>query len=118
MKPKYSLFKNAKYAMDGIIAMIKSEKSFRIEIAIIIPAIIISIFLPLSLLEHLLLIVVALLILIVEALNSAIESCVDLVTDKWHEKAKIAKDCASAAVLLSVIMACCVWGFVILSLIF
>lgn len=50
--------------------------------------------------EQILLIGVLFLILITEALNSSIEACVDLVTTKWHKQAKIAKDCASAAVFL------------------
>ena len=56
---------------------------------------------------------VLMLILIIEALNSAIEACVDLITNEWHEKAKIAKDCASAAVFFSVLSALFVWGFIL-----
>lgn len=109
MKPKYSFFSNAKYALDGVLAMLKYEVAFRIELAIIIPAAIISFFLRLSLLEHLFLLFSLFLILIVETLNSSIEACVDLFTSKWHEKAKIAKDCASAAVFFSVIFAILVY---------
>jgi diacylglycerol kinase len=50
------------------------------------------------------------LILIVEALNTAVENTVDLITDKWHELAKKAKDTASAAVFLSIIQAVIIWS--------
>lgn len=110
MKPKYHLFKNAKYAFEGVKALIKNEVAFRLELSIIIPALILSFFLKLSLTQHLLLILVLMLILITEALNSAIEACVDLTTSKWNEKAKIAKDCGSAAVFFSVCLAIFVWG--------
>ena len=113
MKPKYHFFNNAKYAFEGIFALLKNEKSFRIEFCIIIPAIILSFFLKASFIEHLFLVSVLMLIFIVEALNSAIEACVDLITNEWHEKAKIAKDCASAAVFLSVLLALFVWGFIL-----
>ncbi|MBK1971817.1 diacylglycerol kinase [Campylobacter sp. TTU-622] len=113
MKPKYSLLNNTKYAIEGILSLIKNETSFCIELSIIIPAIIISFFLPISLLEHLFLIFVLILILIVEALNSAIESCVDLITNEWNEKAKIAKDCGSSAVFFSVILALFTWGMIL-----
>lgn len=113
MKPKYHLFKNAKYAFDGIKALIKNEAAFRLELCIIIPIAILSFFLKLSFLEHLFLIAVLMLILIVEALNSAIEACVDLITSEWNEKAKIAKDCGSAAVFFSVCLALFVWGFIL-----
>lgn len=113
MKPKYHLFKNAKYAFEGIKALIKNEKAFRLELAIIIPALILSFFLELPLVQHLLLIFVLMLILITEALNSAIEACVDLACEEWHEKAKIAKDCGSAAVFFSVCLALAVWIYVL-----
>ncbi len=116
MKPKYHFFNNAKYAFSGIKAMLKSEISFRIELCIILPAIIVSLFLPVEFWAHLLLIIVLLMILIVECVNSAIEACVDLVTDEFHQKAKIAKDCASAAVFFSIILAVGVWIFVLISL--
>lgn len=112
MKPKYHFLNNARYALEGLFALFKNEMAFRIELCIIIPAIVFSFFLKISFLEHLLLISVLILILIVEALNSAIEACVDLINE-WHEKAKIAKDCASAAVFFSVLLALFVWGFIL-----
>jgi len=109
MKPKYNFFKNAKFAFEGLLAMTRLEMAFRIELVIIIPALLVSIFLPISLTQHLILVAVLVLILIAEAFNSAIEACVDLVTDKWHERAKIAKDCASAGVFLAVLLALLTW---------
>lgn len=100
MKPKYHLFKNAKYALEGILILLKNEMSFKIEFGIIIPAIICSFFLPVSLVEHLLLVSVLLVVFIAESFNTAIEACVDLSVDSWHKQAKIAKDCASAGVFL------------------
>lgn len=116
MKPKYHFLNNARYALEGIFTLFKNEMAFRIELYIIIPAIVFSFFLKVSFLEHLLLVSVLMLILIIEALNSAIEACVDLVTNEWHEKAKIAKDCASAAVFFSVLLALFVWGFILYSI--
>ncbi|HFP7710858.1 TPA: diacylglycerol kinase [Campylobacter jejuni] len=113
MKPKYHFLNNARYALEGIFTLFKNEMAFRIELCIIIPAIVFSFFLKVSFLEHLLLVSVLMLILIIEALNSAIEACVDLVTNEWHEKARIAKDCASAAVFFSVLLALFVWGFIL-----
>jgi diacylglycerol kinase (ATP) len=31
-KPKYSLFKNTKYALDGLLHALKTESSFRLEL--------------------------------------------------------------------------------------
>lgn len=113
MKPSYSLFNNTKYALSGLKILWKNEMSFRLEILIILPLIIISLFLPLMWVEHLLLIIVLLGILISESINSSIEACVDLITQDFHPLAKIAKDCASTAVLLSVILAILVWGVIL-----
>ncbi|MGB8409912.1 MAG: diacylglycerol kinase, partial [Gallionella sp.] len=54
-----------------------------------------------------------LLVLIVELLNSALESAVDHTSLEQHPLAKRAKDIASAAVLLSIVNALVVWGLVI-----
>jgi len=54
-----------------------------------------------------------LLVLIVELLNSALESAVDHTSLEQHPLAKRAKDIASAAVLLSIVNALAVWALVI-----
>ena len=110
MKPNYSFFANTKFALQGVCALFQNEKSFRIELCIIIPALILDCFLPLSILEHLFLAFVLFVILIVEAINTAIEANVDLGTESYDPKAKIAKDCASAAVFFSVTFALLSWG--------
>ena len=116
MKPKYKFLANWGYAMAGVLAMLKNEVAFRIELAIILPALVISLFLPVSVETHLILVGVLFLIIIAECLNSAIEACVDLITSEFHEKAKIAKDCASAGVFFSVILALATWAFVLYKL--
>ena len=54
-----------------------------------------------------------LLVLIVELLNSALESAVDHTSLEQHPLAKRAKDIASAAVFLSIVNAAVVWALVI-----
>ena len=49
------------------------------------------------------------LVLIVELLNTGIESCVDRIGPEWHELSKRAKDMGSAAVLLSLLMCAGIW---------
>ena len=50
-----------------------------------------------------------LLVMVVELLNTAIESTVDRVGTQWHELAKRAKDLGSAAVLLSLTFCVAIW---------
>lgn len=50
-----------------------------------------------------------LLVMIVELLNTGIETAIDRIGPEWHDLSKRAKDMGSAAVLLSLLLACGVW---------
>jgi diacylglycerol kinase (ATP) len=50
-----------------------------------------------------------LLVMIVELLNTGIESAVDRIGPEWHDLSKRAKDMGSAAVLLSLLLCAGVW---------
>ena len=65
--------------------------------------------------ERALLIGSLILVLIVELLNSAVESTVDRISFENHRLAKRAKDIGSAAVMLSLVNAGVVWLLIILS---
>lgn len=116
MKPKYRFFSNTKYALNGVFAMLKAEMSFRLECLFVCPLLFVAFLLEISLMERICLIGVLFLILIAERFNSAIESCVDLVTQEFHTKAKIAKDCASAGVFFAILTAVFTWGLVLINL--
>lgn len=49
-------------------------------------------------------------LLVVELLNTAIESTVDRIGPEWHALSKRAKDMGSAAVILTLLLAAGVWG--------
>ena len=50
-----------------------------------------------------------LLVMIVELLNTGIETAIDRIGPEWHDLSKRAKDMGSAAVLLSVVLAAAIW---------
>ncbi len=50
-----------------------------------------------------------LLVMIVELLNTAIETAIDRIGPEWHDLSKRAKDMGSAAVLLSLVLAAGIW---------
>ena len=50
------------------------------------------------------------LVMVVELLNTGIESAIDRIGPEWHELAKRAKDTGSAAVLLSLLLCIAVWA--------
>ena len=108
-KPKYHLFKNTQYAIEGLIHAIKTESSFKLELmagVIIIPLIFI---LDFVLIEKVALLMTAILVLIVELINSALENVVDLVTKEIHPLAKSAKDIGSTAVMFSIGLHLILW---------
>jgi len=113
-KPKYTIFKNASYAIDGLIHAVKTETSFKIELAIAIVFLPTLYFLPFELIYKLVLLVTYFIIMIAELLNSAVENVVDLVTTDIHPLAKSAKDIGATAVLFSVILHLLSWLVIIL----
>ena len=60
--------------------------------------------------EVVLLVGSVLLVMMVELLNTGIESCIDRIGPQWHALSKRAKDMASAAVLLSLLLCAGTWG--------
>ena len=49
------------------------------------------------------------LVMVVELLNTAIETAIDRVGPEWHDLSKRAKDMGSAAVLLSLLLTTAMW---------
>lgn len=60
--------------------------------------------------ETSLLIGTVVLVMVVELLNTGIESAIDRVGPEWHDLSKRAKDMGSAAVLLSLLLCVGVWS--------
>lgn len=102
------------YSLSGLRHAITNEAAFRQEIVAVVIAIILLIFLPLSSAWKGLLFFATASLLVVELLNSAIESVVDMVSPEYHDLAKRAKDLGSAAVLVSIVIAVVLWGSAIL----
>lgn len=86
-----------------------NEQAFRQEVMLLAVAIPLSFIVGETALEQLLLVAVVVLLMLVELLNSAIESVVDRVGLEHHELSGRAKDQASAAVLLATVLAVGTW---------
>ncbi len=113
-KPDYTLFKNTRYALNGLVEVTRNEPSFRLQLLLFGWGMAAAWFLPLSFVHSAILSVSLFIPLIAEIINSAIERTVDLVTFEHHELAKRAKDAGAALVFLSLAMLAFVWGFVLL----
>lgn len=94
-----------KYAFEGIKYSIKSEQNLKIHIIIMIFVIIAGIVFKISKFEWIICIILFGFVISLELVNTAIEKVVDLITVEKNPKAKIAKDVAAGAVLISAICA-------------
>ncbi|MDB5855394.1 MAG: diacylglycerol kinase [Herminiimonas sp.] len=105
------------YSIAGFRTAWRNEHAFRQELLLAVPGTVIALVLPIARLEKLLLVAVLVLVLIVELLNSAIESVVDRISLESHPLSKNAKDIGSAAVFLALALAAMTWLVVLLPLI-
>ena len=103
-------------ALQGLLAAWQHEDAFRQEALIAAIAIPVALLLPAGQLGKAMMVASILLVLIVELLNSALETAVDHTSLEQHPLAKRAKDIASAAVFLSIANALAVWGCVLYGL--
>ena len=104
-----------KYAWAGVSYAFQTQRNFRIHVGVGALAISLAIFFHLQPVEISVIGLTSGLVLVMELLNTAIESVVDLtVKQSYHELAKIAKDCAAGAVLVSALAAVLVAGSLLL----
>ncbi|MEZ2237545.1 diacylglycerol kinase family protein [Microcoleus sp.] len=95
-----------RYAWAGLSYAFETQRNFRIHTVIGTLAIGLGVFLHLKPVEISVIGITIGIVLAMELLNTAIESLVDLtVGQSYHELAKIAKDCAAGAVLVSAMAA-------------
>ncbi|WP_421656053.1 diacylglycerol kinase family protein [Leptothermofonsia sp. ETS-13] len=110
-----SLLISFKFAWAGISYAFQTQRNFRIHVLLGSLAIFLGITLHLTAVEMSVVALTIGAVLGMELLNTAIESVVDLtVKQNYHELAKIAKDCAAAAVLISALVAIGVAGSLML----
>lgn len=104
-----------RYSVQGLGAAFKHEAAFRQELLAAVILIPLAFWLGDTLAEQVLLIAAVFFVLIVEVLNSGLEALADAITLEKHPLIGRAKDLGSAAVMLSIILACIIWLVVIVS---
>ncbi len=101
-----NLFTSFKYAWAGISYAFTTQRNFRVHTGLGITAMILCWALHVSTVEIAVICLTIGAVLVMEILNTALESLVDLtVGQTYHELAKVAKDCAAGAVLMAAIVA-------------
>jgi diacylglycerol kinase (ATP) len=123
MKPENNhglkrVFRATGFSMKGLMSAWKNEAAFRQETVLACIMLPIVLLINISTPERILLIMTVLIVLIVELLNSAIEAVVDRIGDEIHPLSGQAKDIASAAVFISLVLCALTWSIIIWPLLF
>ncbi len=109
------LFSSFRYAWAGITYAARTQRNFRIHLIVGLVALSLGILLQITAVEAAIICITISAVLVMELMNTALESLVDLtVGQTYHDLAKIAKDCAAGAVLISAIAAAVVAVFIYL----
>jgi len=106
------LLKSFGYAFAGIWSGFCTQRNMKIHVAVALLVIILGAIVSLTWTEWLILIVVICSVISLELINTAIEAAVDLLGPERHPLAKLAKDTAAGAVLVTAIGAVVI-GFII-----
>ena len=110
-----NLFLSFKYAWAGVYYAFVTQRNFRIHTVIGITAVSLGLILEIKAIELAVIAMTCAIVMVLELINTAIEAVVDLtVKQTYHELAKIAKDCAAGAVLISAIAAVVVAACILL----
>lgn len=99
-------------AINGIINTVRTERNMKIHLVAAILVLIACFFFDISKMEFLILAITITMVMAAEVVNTAIEAVVDMSTNYYHPLAKIAKNAAAGAVLITAINAVIV-GYVI-----
>ena len=101
-KTSSNVLKSFKYAFSGISYVLKTSRNFKIQLIFAVTSLMIGFLLQISQSNYVILITTIMSVLILEILNTSIESIVDLVVKKeFSSLAKISKDTSAGAVLLA-----------------
>ena len=104
-----------RYAAQGLGYAFISQRNFRIHVITGAVVFALATWLQLDMIRMAVLMLTVAAVLVLELMNTAIEAVVDLaIGRRFHPLARIAKDCAAAAVLVAAISALMIAAFLIL----
>jgi diacylglycerol kinase len=89
------------YAVEGVAIMLRTQPNFLVHLTAAIVVILLGVIFGLGPTEMALIVLTISLVLVLECLNTALESVCDLVSPGYHQLVKRAKDVSAAAVLIS-----------------
>lgn len=100
-----TFFTALRHALDGVIKAFKTERNLRFDYFIGLVVLICSLFFDFTKTEFACLCLTIGFVIFAEMINSTVEYIVDLITDKYDDRAKAAKDIAAGGVLIASVVA-------------
>ncbi|WP_019636283.1 diacylglycerol kinase family protein [Paenibacillus fonticola] len=105
MKPRPKWRDTFRYALEGIVLAVKTERNMKIHLFAAAAVAAAALYFRLPARDLALLCIVIGMVIAAELVNTALEYVVNLVSPEWHKLAKAAKDTAAGAVLVTAIAA-------------
>lgn len=90
-------FKNA---FNGLVWSLKTQPNYRIHLSLSLIALVLGFWLKISYIEFIIIIFLIMVGLVIETVNTAIESTTDAIDTKIREDIRISKDVSAAAMLI------------------
>src|SRR5947207_3221783 len=100
------------YVFNGLWYALRTQRNVRVHVVLAVLATLLGLVLHISPLEFALIFIAISSVFIAEMFNTVFELCVDLASPDYHPLAKIAKDVAAGAVLLSAMLSVVIGLFV------
>lgn len=100
------------YAINGIIETVRTQRNMKIHMFTALCVLLACFLFDISKIEFLILAITITLVFVAEIINTAIEATIDMSTNHYHPLAKIAKNAAAGAVLVTAVNALLV-GYII-----
>lgn len=107
-----SFYDSVSAALDGVVHTLISERNMRFHFLAAFLVLAAGAYFNLSGTEFMFLCFAVTLVLIAEMFNTAIEHAIDLISQEYHEKARIVKDIAAGCVFISAVNAALVGYFI------
>ncbi len=108
-----SPLKKVRHAWRGLLLIFRTESSFRFQVACALLLVAILFGLPIESWKRAVLFTVAILVLVVESLNTAGERILDMVQPRWKEEVAVVKDMLAGSVLLVAVGAFILGAFIL-----
>ncbi|GAX01779.1 diacylglycerol kinase family protein [Secundilactobacillus silagei] len=106
VKKNKNFFQSLLHALSGIYSLVSTERNFRKHIVMAVMAVLLGIWLQLTVNEWLWITLAIFVVVVAEVLNTVVESIVDLIVGPhYHKEAKKAKDVAAGGVLIAAFFA-------------